>query len=506
MKKLKLTTTALLATLFLSTAQAEQTVELTTSKAVGETMELMVNPAGTIYVDWGDGVFVEYKGTTDAFRTISGEVKGIEITIKGSDTKWTMLNCSGQQITKINTKNAPYLKSLYCSNNAISSFVKSYSPALKDLDLSNNALKSFAVSQASHPEMESLNISGNSIATNVGSTGQFTFNGEAIQNVSIANNKFKKVNVASASMLDALNCAGNSIQTLNFEANSALTTLLCADNNLTSVAGFENECSLQTLIANNNNLTTIDISGANELTHLNVNANQLTSITLPETTLRTMECADNSLTFGSLPVKKYKPTNLNLMPQANLVVTGGMKTAGNGVPYMDVCPSYNDRSKTEYVLNIGDLREGPGHSTSKSATIKAYRLDDNGNETELTKATSTAPDNDYSYGAGKLAFFAPLKNVFLKLTHADYPELELVSDMFCVGEAIATGVENITTSSNSLEIIANKGIVTLNANQRTLVEIYNLQGQLVWNGIIVGSKNIQLPSGAYIINGKKISL
>ncbi len=505
MKKLKLTATALLATLFLSTAKADQTVELTTSKAIGETMELMVNPAGTIYIDWGDGTFIEYTGTTEAFRTITGEVKGAEITIKGSDVKWTMLNCSGQQITKINTKNAPNLKSLYCSNNAISSFVKSYSPALKDLDLSNNSLRSFAVSQSSHPDMENLNISGNNIATNVGSSGQFTFNGSAIQNVNIANNKFKKVNVAAAALLDALNCGGNSIQTLSLAGNAALTTLLCADNSLTSITGFENKNSLQTFIAYNNQLSTLDLEGAEELSHINVNTNMLSSITLPETQLRTMECAENQLSFGSLPLKKYKPENLNITPQANLVVTGAMKKAGSNVPYMDICPSYSDRNKAEYVLNIGDLREGPGHSTSKSATVKAYRLDENGNEIELTKATSSAPNNEYSYGAGKLAFFAPLKNVYLKITHADYPELELVSDMFCVGEDIATGVENITTT-NALEIVAQKGLVTLNANQRTLVAIYNMQGQLVWNAIIVGSTTVQLPSATYIINGQKISL
>jgi hypothetical protein len=505
MKKFKLTATALLATLFMSTAKAEQTVELTTSKTIGETMELMVNPAGTIYIDWGDGTFVEYQGTTEAFRTIKGEVQGTGITIKGSDTKWTMLNCSGQQITKINTKNAPYLKSLYCSNNAITSFVKSYSPSLKDLDISNNSLRSFAVSHSSHPDMENLNISENNIATNVGTTGQFTFNGRAIQNVNIANNKFKKVNVASAEMIDAVNCGGNSIQTLNFSENPSLTTLLCADNSLTSVTGFENECSLQTLVAYNNQLTTLDLAGAEELTHLNVNTNELSSITLPERKLITMECAENKLTFGSLPLKKNKPANLNIKPQATIIVTGAIKTTGNGVPYIDVCPSYSDRNKTEYVLNIGNLREGPGHSTSKAAIVKAYVIDENGNEVELSKATSTSPNNDYSYGAGKLAFFAPQRNVYLKLTHSDYPELELVSDMFCVGESIATGVENITTT-NTLEILAQKGLVTLNANQRTLVVIYNMQGQLVWNGIIVGSTTVQLPSATYIINGQKISL
>ena len=57
MKKTKLLATCFMAACVATTAFAEQTVTLTTSKAVGETMRLMVNPKGTISVNWGDGTF-----------------------------------------------------------------------------------------------------------------------------------------------------------------------------------------------------------------------------------------------------------------------------------------------------------------------------------------------------------------------------------------------------------------------------------------------------------------
>jgi hypothetical protein len=55
-------------------------------------------------------------------------------------------------------------------------------------------------------------------------------------------------------------------------------------------------------------------------------------------------------------------------------------------------------------------------------------------------------------------------------------------------------------------VLTQKGYVTLNANVRTLVNIIDMSGKKVWGGVVVGTTTINLPTGVYIINGKKYSI
>ncbi len=504
MKKKSIYAACLMSLCVATSAIAEQTVTLTTSKAVGEKMQLMVNPAGVISVNWGDGTFVDYPSTTEAFRFIEGEVKGETIVIKGSDNQWDLLGCAGQNITTIDVTNAPELRSLYCQDNEIKSMALSKAKNLTDLNASNNVMAATGVRPSTHALMENIDLSGNSIKNN-GSGTTFAYSTNKIQRINISNNKVVTVTISNASQLDALYCGSNDIKTLNFATAPNLTTVCCEDNVITKFTALDSLKTLRTFVANNNKLSTVDFSNSSELTTLNVASNGLTSVTLPNKKLVAYDCSDNELTFGSLPKATYKPTYINYLPQAEIIVTGGMKKSVTDAPYMDVCPSYSERNNADYILDVSDYKEGPGHASS-GVTVTAIAIEDDGTERELTKATASKPNNEYSYSSGKLVFYQPQKRVYIKFTNTTYKDLVLTSDVFCVGEEVATGIEDVKNATDNLEVLTQPGYVTLNANVRTLVTIFDLSGKKVWGGTVVGTTTINLPSGVYIINGQKFSI
>ncbi|MBO5699412.1 MAG: hypothetical protein J6R79_05360 [Bacteroidaceae bacterium] len=496
---------ALMLATLASNAMADDVITLSTSKPVGEKMTLMVNPIGEISIAWGDDVFITYPTTDQPFRILESELKGQTITIKAADNRITMLNCSNQEVTSIDVTQAPNLRSLYCHNNKLEKVALSKADKLTDLDLSKNTFSStkITVTAKTHPMMEAINLADNDFASN-GTMGNFNFTGKNLQRVDISNNAFVKVNFQNATLFDALFSANNKISTLDLEDYATLTTLYAPENQIKTLKVADAN-ALQTVVVPSNELTSIDLSGSADLKTLNVANNELTNITLPNAKLTTFDCANNKLTFGSFPVLKYKPENYNITPQAPLSIAGLMKMTDNNVPYIDVCPSYDDRNKEEYILNISDYREGPGHSSS-GVVVKAFRINEAGEEVELTKVSSTAKDNEYSYSSGKLVFFKPMTNVFIKLTNSTYKELELVSELFCVGKDVAVGIDDVCEPLEELQIVSTPGALTLTTNKRTLVNIFNIEGKKVWGGTVIGAQTIYLPKGVFVVNGKKVNI
>ena len=155
--------TALLLLLALAGWSADQTVVLTTSRGVGETLTLHVTAISPVRVDWGDGNVMAY-----STEEISGEVKGETITVSG-DEMWTALDCSSCGLTAVTTKGAPQLKVLNCSNNALTSLSLSSNTGLQVLDCSDNQIKSLSLTSCkalrhldcSNNVMTSVNVTSN---------------------------------------------------------------------------------------------------------------------------------------------------------------------------------------------------------------------------------------------------------------------------------------------------------------------------------------------------------
>ncbi len=115
---------------------------MTTSKAVGENIEIALNtevPGTTIQVDYGDGVLVEKTTSSDyVYIGVSGTLKGSEVKIYGD--RITRLICNSNQLTELDISNCPLLKILYCDYNQLTSLDISNCIQLERLFCSSNHL------------------------------------------------------------------------------------------------------------------------------------------------------------------------------------------------------------------------------------------------------------------------------------------------------------------------------------------------------------------------------
>ena len=101
----------------------------------------------------------------------------------------------------------------------------------------------------------------------------------------------------------------------------------------------------------------------------------------------------------------------------------------------------------------------------------------------------------------------------------------LVAPFRCVVASSLSGVENlspylsigngdnlgITSTVNpqtvpTLTIYGAVGKLVIEVTEATQVAVYQLSGRMVWNGQVVGKREIPVTRGIYIVNGQKITL
>ena len=110
---------------------------------------------------------------------------------------------------------------------------------------------------------------------------------------------------------------------------------------------------------------------------------------------------------------------------------------------------------------------------------------------------------------GLVAFKKPFREVYVEFTNSDYPDLKQQTTHFVVANSedeVLTGINNVTTVANGLDIKAGSGVLTLTASRPQSVRVYNTAGQLMWQGTVEGTQDIQLVTGVYLVNGTKVIL
>lgn len=491
MKKNFLLVSALLAGGFMtalsSHAQTKE-VTLTTAKAVGEKMTLMVNKTyNGVTVDWGDGNTVTYNTGDDVFRVIEGTVKGSNIVITG-DVAWGALSCANCEITAIDLSKARDLRSLYCQNNQLKTLDLKGMTSLTDLDCSNNQLTELVFTNPVNPEqdtplMENYNISNNQLqGYTQGSTKQaFAMRSESLQHANVSNNNFKVAYFIANTKLSSLNISNNSLTSLSLQNNINLSTLLCHDNDITRlVLPKDHSAAMKQMFCDNNEVTSIDLSAASELTDLSCASNQLTELTLsPDAKhIETLNVSDNSLGIHVLPNDNGDLRSLSFEPQGRIDISAAsgiiMK---NNVPTVPVISNWSDRSKNPLDMNPYIVLSG---GTRRDGKVVWYSVDEEGNTTELVQGKSASAVNDFAVSSNKYAFFTAHKKAYAEITSTKY-DVKVQTIPIVIGDDI-TGIESIIT------------------NNATSVDVYDLRGRLVKKG----ATNFDgLQKGIYIVNGKK---
>ncbi len=507
---------ALAAAGMLSAAPAfaqDQVVKLTT--AAGQKVSLRVNYARQGFtVDWGDGP-VSYTSAAgeDGLCLAEGVAKTGTVTLTGGSRLSTLV-CSGNKLTAIDLSGATALRSLYCQDNELSKLDVTPCKQLTDLDCSGNSLSVLTVTEKTHPYVENINVTGNKLGALTGSSsGSLAIRHSNVQHIYAGGNKFTAVNVSSNKSLDLLDCTANKISTrLTLSANDSLSVLLCSDN---SISGLIMPSStglpaLTQLVADNNRLSTLDLTLSTGLSYLSCANNQLTQVGLPSgVTLDAMSCGGNKLTFSSLPSAANMPAHISYAPQDENFDISALLTKKGDYYYMVQAPSFSDRNKDAYQLDLSDYALDPDGKRTISFTF--YGQNDGAEAAELTKASLTNKDGDYfpatsAANYGKFSFLKPQHAAWFEMTSTTYPDLKFVSTGFTVApEDEITGIASVAGTGASLSVTGGAGELTLRSGAAQRVDIYDMQGRRVWQGeAAVDGTSVSLPAGVYVAGGKRV--
>lgn len=476
---MKKTIFTLLCGLLSVTAGADtQSVVLTTNKASGTPLTILLNNSRTgVSVDWGNGTPVAYTQATDGIIEAKGNVAGATVTIT-SERPITMLAAADCGLTAIDLTGAPSLTSLYLQNNALTTIDLSKGKALRDLNLSNNQLTAVTLSTTNNPELETLDVSHNAFTST-----SFTYGSDKLRYLGVSGNGIKTLSLTKDTGLLGLKANDNSITSLNITSATNLTMLDVSNNSIARLNVPEALTTLQQVYVDNNKISgSIDLSACKQLNVLDVSHNEIDGVALPASTkLQAYDCCYNNMTFSSLPRTNYQPTlYFNYQPQGvyDISVLDGINKGSWGsdyLPWATMSPGYDKRQDAAYVVDMTGLRSGSGNSSVKFAF---YEIAEDGTETALQQASAASKTLDYANINGKVTFQRPMKRVYAVMTDDGYPELVIRTSTFAVLDTAAEGISEVETATE----------------QST--PVYDIQGRRVESAA----------RGLYIMNNKKVIL
>lgn len=478
----------------------EQTVTLTTARAAGEELTLLLNKATGLSVDWGDGTFVPVERGESEIIEVTGKVLGPTVVVKGGSSL-TLLGCASCGLTSLDASGAPQLRSLYCQNNELSSLDITGLAELTDLNCANNALTELALGEAAYPVLETVNVSGNRLG------GTFVIRQDKLQYIDVSDNEFTRVYANSDPSLNVLICSNNKLSgSLSLNTNvSNLSAVVCHGNALTGITVNSGSGlpSLRTLICDDNGLKTLNLSQSEGLAYLSCQRNSLASVSLhAKARPSAFHCGDNSLTFSSFP--SVRPEAFSADPQSDIDISGQLGLLEGGYLYMRLCPSYAERN--DYALDLDAYRRDASGLTA--VQFSCIRVEADGSETELERGTSSSAPKDYSNTSGKLAFFNAAKEVYVRMTHTRYPGFALRTIPFavCDPDGDLTGIGR-ADASGGLSASVEGGRLLLSSPSAQEVRVYSVDGRPAWTGR-VGAEPVvvSLPRGVYVVNGRKVAL
>ena len=300
-KQLRIWLFVLLGTLLTSTSLlAEGVITMTTSKVVGERIELYISANGSVSING-----VQESAQTDGYSkyyTLTSQT----ITIRGDVT---YLKCYQEKLTSLDVSGCTALTSLDCRDNQLTSLDVSKNTALTELNCGINKLTSLDLSKnsaltsldCSWNQLTSLDLSKNTALNKIACYSNQLISLDVSKNtalidLSCSNNQLTSLDVSKNTALTKLWCSNNQLTSLDVSKNTALIELYCDKNQLTSL-NVSGCTALTTLYCPENQLTSLNVSGCTALIYLNCKKSQLTNLDVSGcTALTSLDCRDNQLT------------------------------------------------------------------------------------------------------------------------------------------------------------------------------------------------------------------
>ncbi|GAD05630.1 hypothetical protein PORCRE_1335 [Porphyromonas crevioricanis JCM 15906] len=203
---------AFAAMLTATSAVAQNQITLTTSKAVGETIELEIKANGAFSVE--GATLVEGKEYTIA------DANG-KIILKGDIT---FLDCGSSMLTSLDVTKAPSLSELDCEENQLTSLDVTKNLLLSELHCEENRISSLDVTK--NVNLTDLNCSANQI------TLLNVVNNTELLELHCSSNKLTSLDVTKNTKLEELWCFDNQLSQLDLSKNKQLTELACSLNKI----------------------------------------------------------------------------------------------------------------------------------------------------------------------------------------------------------------------------------------------------------------------------------
>ena len=276
--------------------------------------------------DW-DEVKLDYRH--------NGILKKLDIS---QNTKLRYLNCLGNQLKSLNTRENkeligvncsyngisghldlsenPVLKYAYAKNNQLTSIDLSNNIMLIELSVDNNLLTALDINQ--NTSLQSLSCPGNKLVTlNLNENRD-------IKSLTCNNNALKTIDINSCKSIAYLNCDDNKIESLNLRNNTRLERLYCKGNKISSL-DIKYLSKLTMLGCGLNPITSLNLRLCKKLTQLSVNATQITALDI--STIDNLEhlfCYKTPLKSLYVREGQYDAIRIKVIPSEAKVIIGSM--------------------------------------------------------------------------------------------------------------------------------------------------------------------------------------
>ncbi|WP_035672318.1 T9SS type A sorting domain-containing protein [Flavobacterium sp. 83] len=233
-------------------------------------------------------------------------------------TNLKVLQCLGNELTKLDTSGLNDLTALYCSGNKITTLSILNSKNLEvlechsnpSLDLNVSELKKLKTLNCEYSNLINLNLSGLSYLENLKCNNNqlisLNLSGAISLNyLKCDYNKLQKLDVSDCINLETIVCDNNKIASLNLDGLVKMSALLCNDNMLTDIS-FNGLINLFNFKCNNNQLKNLDLRPLKRLTYLYCGNNFIENIDFTGVSeLLILHCENNQLTNLDLSSVTY---------------------------------------------------------------------------------------------------------------------------------------------------------------------------------------------------------
>lgn len=440
-----------------------------------------IDPETEVEIDWGNGEWETMTIDNVSIARLEGNSKGTTVRINGLIDYF---DCSENDLISLDVTHNATLATLDCYWTGITALDLSKNPELGKLNCSYNEIGTLDLSKNTklfsltcyNCELTTLDLSKNI----------------ALEEAVVKNNSLSTLTLANNTQLVLLDVQNNSqLGSIDVSMLPELQELQCSNSGLTAL-DVRNNTKLVRLTCSNNALTTLDLSANTELERLFCDGNQLDPIDLSNNTkLNYIECSGNSMTacelndlFYHLPVCATTPTTANLFiagisnaneaetSETSIATKKGWKVSidgdGSGCDeaYITIEPSENGslelRNENNEVVNSGD-------KVAKNSTVTITAL----------------PDEGYLLRSMKVNGVSVSGSFVVKMASVVTAEF---ADESGIDETEAAGAK-VWSLPGILRIVADDAAV----------QVYTTSGSLVWEGRVIGERDLNLNQGIYIV-------